>query len=138
MTQRPYDTGQSATGAGGILLSVRDGMHVHDVNDKHIGHVEFVYFGAANDDAVEASDGMNTPVDMGLRDHNSLVDLAARAFAGDGLPEVLRNRLLHNGFIRVEGEGLFSSDRYVTPEQIASISDDKVHLNVTRDQLVKD
>jgi hypothetical protein len=58
-------------------------------------------------------------------------------FGNDDLPETLQNRLINDGFIQIEGDGLFAEDRYVLREQIASVSGDEVHLNVTRDELIE-
>ena len=48
-----------------------------------------------------------------------------------------RQRLLLQGFVRIDANGLFAADRYVTPEQIASVSADGLMLNVSKDELVK-
>jgi hypothetical protein len=57
--------------------------------------------------------------------------------ANDELPEELRSRLLRHGYIRIDGSGLFASDYYVISDQIASVSKDRLQLNVLRDQLIK-
>jgi hypothetical protein len=53
------------------------------------------------------------------------------------LPEELRRRLLDRGVIRIDCTGLFAADRYATPEQIASVSADRVTLRVPRKTLLK-
>lgn len=68
----------------------------------------------------------------------TLVDDIALAFtASDDLPEEVRERLLEQGFVRIDAHGIFAADRYVTPEQIDSVSGDGLLLNVTKDELVK-
>lgn len=39
--------------------------------------------------------------------------------------------------MRIDAHGIFAADRYVTPEQIDSVSGDGLLLNVTKDELVK-
>ena len=53
------------------------------------------------------------------------------------MPEAVQKRLLHDGFIRMDADGLFAADRYVLPDQIAGVSGDKVMLKVSKDQLQK-
>jgi hypothetical protein len=49
----------------------------------------------------------------------------------------MRARLLRHGFIRIDTSGLFAADRYAMPEQLASVSNDRVTLRVTREELMK-
>jgi hypothetical protein len=113
----------------GILDMIREDMHVYDVDNHHIGDVEDIYLGQESDAA--------TAQDPSIRDHDSIIDWVAEAFDSDNIPEVLRNRLLHEGFIRMDSDGIFSSDRYILPEQIAGVSGDKVLLNVRKADLIK-
>ena len=53
------------------------------------------------------------------------------------MPETLRERLLREGYIRLDADGLFAADRYILPSQIASAAGDEVTLNVEKDQLIK-
>jgi hypothetical protein len=126
-------------GRGGfnILNRVREDMEVYDVNGDHVGDVEFVFLGSASPDAAESGLGPMTVDEPRTRDEN-LVDLIASVFRGDDMPEVLRDRLLYSGFVRVDGAGLLASDRYVTPEQIASVTGERVNLSVSRKELIKD
>lgn len=41
-----------------------------------------------------------------------------------------------HGFIKLS-TGLLRSDRYIMPDQIASVTADKVHLNVALDELAQ-
>jgi hypothetical protein len=45
--------------------------------------------------------------------------------------------LLRSGFARVDGQGLFAEDRYITPDQIGSVVDGRVLLNLTQDELIE-
>jgi len=119
-----------------ILNLVREGMTVYDIHDHKIGKVRNLYYGAtgAGPRDTEAK-GVSAP-DPGYRDE-SIVDNVAEAFAGDlNIPDVLRNRLLNSGFVRVD-TGVLHSDRYVLPEQISHISGDKVYLKTGHDELIK-
>jgi hypothetical protein len=66
-----------------------------------------------------------------------LIHNFAKAFAVDEVPEELRERLINQGFVRIDANGLFAADRYITPQQIDSVSGDGLMLNVTKDELIK-
>lgn len=136
MTQRPLNSDVSGT-TGNILTRIREDMEVYGAQGEHIGEVEFVYMGASSPVANEMGTGAATTANTELRD-DSIVDMIADAFRADEIPDVLRRRLEHDGFIRVEADGLFSSDRYVLPEQIASVTNDRVNLKVSKKELIKD
>jgi hypothetical protein len=113
-----------------ILTAVKEGMDVYGPDDNKIGAVERVHFGA------EADEGAVTPAGQQVRDR-SLTDELADVFRADQLPDELRERLLYQGFIRIDATGLFAADRYATPDLIASVSGDRVILRATRDELLK-
>ncbi|MDB5542432.1 MAG: hypothetical protein JWQ89_4159 [Devosia sp.] len=115
------------------LRSVEEGMKVFDRNHHHIGKVEFVQFGDDDPDTPEVE--ASAPSNLGDRTH-SLVDDIAEAFQPDDLPQELRERLLQQGFVRIDADGLFAADRYVTPEQIDAVTGDGLVLNVTKDELI--
>jgi hypothetical protein len=115
------------------LRFVEQGMRVFDREHHEIGKVDWVQFGDDDPDTpeVEASGP------SGRRDDDTLIDVLARAFTADNVPEEVRDRLVHQGFVRIDADGLFAADRYVMPEQIASVSGDGMTLNVSKDQLIK-
>lgn len=115
------------------LRFVEQGMRVFDREHHEIGKVEWVQFGDDDPDTPEVE--ANGP--SGGRDDETLIDVIAKAFSTDDVPEELRDRLVHRGFVRIDADGLFQADRYVMPEQIDSVSGDGVTLNVTRDDLIK-
>jgi hypothetical protein len=121
---------QSATS----LRHVEEGMKVFDRDRKEIGKVEYVQFGDDDPSTVEVEAAAPSTLDRG---RDTLLDNIAEAFAGDEIPDEIRARLLQQGFVRIDANGIFAADRYVTPEQIASVTGDGLLLNVTRDQLVK-
>jgi hypothetical protein len=127
------------TGRQSILSMVREGMEVYDVRDHHIGHVDFVHFGAASETQQELGTGPASPApadDPDMR-RDTFIDAIAEAFYPNEVPEQFQNKLLMNGYIRLDADGLFAADRFITPDQITGVSGDRVQLGVTRDQLIK-
>lgn len=131
--QKPLDV----NGQQSILRNIREGMEVYDSQGDKIGTVEDLYFGASSDEMDKHGVGAATAPDPKLRENNLVDDIAEGIFGGDDLPKEMRKRLINEGFLRIDSAGLFASDRYVLSEQIARVHDDHVHLNVTRDQLLK-
>ncbi len=124
------------------LTKVREGMKVYDRNGKDIGKVDRVYMGSVSEKQDEYGEGASTPSSPGSGTaapaRGTIVGNVARAFGDDEeLPDVLQKRLLREGFVRVEGGGLLGADRYVTPDQIVSVSGDRVDLRVAKDELIK-
>ena len=116
----------------GPIEMVRDGMKVMDSEGKNIGTVEFVKMG----DPGAATEQGNELPDTGL-----LGDVA-QAVGGDerepDVPGPMRARLLRSGYLKIDGGFFFGTDRYVSPDQIASVMGDTVHLRAMKDQLVKE
>jgi uncharacterized protein YrrD len=119
-----------------IFHQIHNGMHVFDQNGDRLGHVAHVFFGADADTTQEHSAGAASAPDPSIGS-STLDHVVDAIFGNDDLPETLQNRLINDGFIQIEGDGLFAEDRYVLREQIASVSGDEVHLNVTRDELIE-
>lgn len=119
-----------------IFDQIHNGMDVFDQNGDRLGHIAHVFFGADADTpqahSAGAASAPNPSIWSSILDH--VVDAI---FGNDDLPETLRNRLINDGFIQIEGDDLFAEDRYLLREQIASVSGDEVHLNVTRDELIE-
>jgi hypothetical protein len=116
------------------LRSIEEGMKVFDRERHEIGKVEYVQFGDDNPATPEVEAAAPNTLDDR---RSTLVDAIADAFGDDDLPEEIREKLLMQGFVRIDAKGLFAADRYVTPEQIASVSGDGLMLNVSKDELVK-
>lgn len=118
-----------------LLRNVHEGMRVADAAGNEIGTVEWVHL---TDEDLETPQAETvTSGAVAGRERTTLVDFIANAFRVDAIPETLQNRLLRNGFLRMDADGLFAADRYVLPEQIESVSSDRVMLNVAREDLVK-
>lgn len=117
------------------LDGISEGMKVYDRARDEIGRVEYVQFG---DDDPTTPEPEATSVSGMEERREGIVDVIAEIFhPDDQLPEEVRGRLLQQGFIRIDADGLFAADRYVTPDQIASVSSDGVMLSVSRDELIK-
>lgn len=121
-----------------MLSRVRKNMDVFDVNGDKVGYVEDMYFGADADDPKAYGAGAattGTPRDASTG--GIIGDLARAAFDDHDMPDVFRARLMNEGFIRIEPGTLFGSDMFATPDQIVSVSEDGVHLNIDRDSLIR-
>ncbi len=118
-----------------ILDLIEEGMKVYDRDGDEVGEVDGLHYGASGDyrygQAPTASASPDDYVDP-------VTDFLQDVFNPDRLPEELRERLLNNGFLHVDGPGLLDRDRFVLPEQIAAVNDDGVQLRVSRDELIND
>jgi hypothetical protein len=119
-----------------ILTQIREGMDVYTSDDNHIGKVEGIFFGSVSEQEAELGLGANTPDNPDMRE-SSWFDELAKVFDPDDIPQELRERYQRLGFIRIDADGLFSSDRYATPDQIASVGSDRVILKTDKDRLLK-
>jgi len=119
---------------GNPLSRISEGMKVYDRLHHEIGKVERVRIGD-DDPATEEVEAASPSHLEGRRE--TVLDSLAEVFAPDELPEEVRERLLQQGFVRIDSAGLFAADRYVMPDQIMSVSGDTVTLNVSKDELVK-
>jgi hypothetical protein len=128
-----------ATGRHSILTQVHEGMGVYDVKNNHIGHVDFVHFGAASETQQELGVGpaAPAPADNPNMRRDTIIDSIAQAFSPNDVPQQLQEKLLLTGYLLLNADGLFASDRFITPDQITGVSNDRVQLGVTRDQLIK-
>lgn len=117
-----------------VLEDVREGMKVVDSSGERIGTVEWVHFSDEDPETPEAE--VATP-GGGEETERSMLDVITNSFQVDSVPEELRQRLLRRGFVRIDAAGIFAADRYVLPEQIDSVGNDGITLNVDRDELIK-
>ncbi|MFN8441881.1 MAG: hypothetical protein U0175_13965 [Caldilineaceae bacterium] len=117
------------------LDQVRSGMNVFDRTGERIGEVSFVYLGANTEQEQERGEGPARDIPLDDGDDNSFVDMLADAFNDEEIPGEMVERLRQEGYIRIDSSGLFASDRFAMAEQIASVDEEEVHLNVAYDQL---
>ncbi len=118
---------------GDLLGQVHEGMEVYDRDQKKVGKVDGLFMGARADGEGEGSEPARGPGPEAAGDGSIIADVA-RVF-DDNMPEVLRSRLRHNGFIRVGG-GILSGDRFALREHVASVAGDRVILNVRGEELI--
>ncbi|MFN8376736.1 MAG: hypothetical protein U0694_28175 [Anaerolineae bacterium] len=105
-----------------ILGLIREGMKVLDDRGKLIGLVSYVR--AGDEDYAEPSTEIFPVTD----------ETQHYPYDDDELPDELESRLLHHGYIRIDG-GLFTSDRFAMPHQIEAVIGDQVELNVADEEL---
>ena len=111
------------------------GMTVYDNAHHAIGKVEDFKFSENEDNPdVQPADIDGTDRKNG---RESILTAIAEAFGAEEIPEPLRDRLLREGYIRLDTKGLLAKDRFILPSQIASTIGDEIMLNVDKDQLVK-
>ena len=119
-----------------ILKVIKEGMEVYDRLGKKIGTVTDMYFGSSSAETEKHGSGATTAPEPDMLD-NTFMDDIARVFAPDQLPQAVRDQLLQNGFIKINGDGLFSRAKYVMPNQIDSVAGNRVDLRISRDNLIK-
>lgn len=127
-----------------LLTRVKEGMKVYDRDGKEIGMVEDLFIGSTSERPEGRGKGAATESASGFPEPGRTDEVLPNfAFGGGvnptekGEPEVIRNRMLREGFIKVDSRGIFSSDRYALPDQIASVSVNSVHLKVHADDLIE-
>ena len=114
---------------------IHKGMTVYDSMQKAIGKVDDFKFSENEDDPnvmpadVDGTDRRNA--------RETVLESIAEAFGKEELPAVLRDRLLTEGYIRLDTKGLLAKDRFILPDQIASAVGDEVRLNVAKEDLIK-
>jgi hypothetical protein len=108
-----------------MLNMIEEGMKVYDNKEDEVGTVEFIHFSEANGgEHPAAAAPPKEPV------QSDPVDFVGKMFGADNLPKELRERLLMQGFIRMDSSKLFGSGRYVMFDQIARVDGKGVHLGV--------
>jgi len=117
------------------LRDIREGMKVFDSRDHEIGTVERVQYGADNPATPELE--ANSIEGMEPERNRSIVDNVLDVFREEDLPKEIHDRLLMQGFVRLDADGLFASDRYILPDQILSVMGDKIVLTVEKSELMK-
>jgi hypothetical protein len=121
-----------------VFKQIQKDMAVYDSEGKKFGRVKDFYFGASSDEMQRHGAGAATAPDPSVTHDNLVTVVAAVVFSGaDDLPEEMRQRLINEGFIRINTDGLFSSDRFALADEIESVNADGVHLNVPKDGLLK-
>jgi len=99
-------------------------MQVVDQHGANIGVVERVYR------------GLPLAI-LGTTDTMHVKAIEQEVFGSDQLPEMLRTRLLEQGFLRVDRPGLRAVDCYLMPEQIDRIESSRVYLRIPLDRTIQ-
>jgi hypothetical protein len=110
------------------LDRVREGAVVYDRAGERIGTVREIFLGT--------EPGAATSARPAARPHSLLDDLL-QTLAPPAVPEVVRERLLREGFVRIDTRGPFATDRYAFGGQVQSVSEAGVTLDATLDDLVR-
>lgn len=106
------------------LSRIRGGMSVFDSSGEEVGEVVDVHLPLRPKMGAEA-----------YSEETVVVDTADSIAAGE-MPQALAQQLLRSGFARVD-TGLLTADRFVTPEQVRAVADNKVYLLVRQDELLE-
>jgi hypothetical protein len=115
-------------------IPIEEGFDVRDVKNDHIGTVRTFRF--SDDDPRTEVAETETTAGVADRERNDIVSNVLEVFVDDDdLPQELRERLLRQGFVRID-QGLFAPDLFATMEQVARVADRTVYLNIARDQLI--
>jgi len=131
-----------------LLALVGLGLEVYDRAGNKIGKVDSLYGGSTERPPVET---IVLPAPLGTTSQqtvpvmeavvpvtNTLTvpEFDATLHPDDNFPKELRERLLHDGFIRIEA-GFLKHHRYALRDQIERVDEDRVVLNVLKDELIK-
>ena len=114
---------------------IQVGMKVYDSELREIGKIDGLKY-PENQTAPDVEPATLDAADDPGR-HETIIDAVAEAFGREDVPEPLRSQLLRDGYVHLDASGLFASDRYILPEQIARLTADGIQLNVTVDALIK-
>lgn len=117
-----------------IPATIRTGMRVIDAQGREIGTVDGFRF-SENEDMPEIETADLEATDR--RQEETLIEAVADALVPDDMPEELEERMLREGYVRLDPRNVFLAHRYILPEQIESLDADRVVLNVALDSLLK-
>jgi hypothetical protein len=117
-----------------MLSKIHKGMTVYDQSQTEIGTVELVQYGEEDPLKPRAH---TTSYGMTPEQGEWLLESNRDVFGTDQLPDLLRDRLLLYGFIRLNGPGLYDTERYILPKQIQSIDGNRITLNISKNELAQ-
>src|SRR5262249_14499382 len=125
-----------------LIAQIRDGMEVYDHSGKKVGTVDGLYGGTLGDSSPPPPEGATVVTPAAGGQPAPIVAAAASAKvpffddADNEFPREMRERLEHDGFIRVDF-GFLRHHRYALREQIDSVAAGSVTLNVLAEDLIK-
>lgn len=117
-----------------LLEKIYKGMYVYDAEGNEVGTVDYVQFGDENPRHPGAETATINPVQRDT--DGSFVENIVDMFKPDDVPKIVQARLVRHGFVLVDAPSLFNTDRYISPDQIQLVSEDRVILNVRKAELV--
>lgn len=107
---------------------IREGMTVLDATGNEVGTVSYV----------QMADPQSATVEPGV-DQSSRGDqggfVGGTLFAGGD--DNVTARMMHTGYFKVDTKGLFSSDKYITPEMVDSVTEGDIRLKYDKDDIPK-
>jgi hypothetical protein len=136
---RPGPPGSPRRARSNDGFFISEGMLVTDRYGEVVGTVGLVYAGGASDAAIERALSI---ADAVAANGGGQVGESSRApsvtFASDDVPPEVRVRMLRRGYFRIDGPGITGVRRYVTPDQIAGVTGNRVRLYASRAELLRD
>jgi hypothetical protein len=111
---------------------VHAGMAVVDNTGDRLGKVEMVHMG---DPGASTTRG-NEPRPENFAE--KILDTFNDEDAEPDVPEPLRSQLVREGYVKIDGPGIFDTDRYLRSDQIGRVVDDVVHVRVSRVEIARE
>jgi hypothetical protein len=118
-----------------VMNEIREDMTVYDVNEDQVGTVKQVQFSDEQPDQ-PGPETESTSVPQDPREDTLVNKVAEAIFDNSQMPDEVRQRLLNEGFVRID-TGLLHADRFALPEHIARVEGEKVYLRVVNDELIR-
>ena len=120
-----------------LLSKIRRGMPVYDQSQKQIGVVDYVQYG--DEDPLKPRKRVSH--EYGTENGEWIMESEAGdeldVFAPDDIPDLVRERLLLYGFVRLDAPGLQNVERYIFPNQIHSVEGSQVTLKLSKEELIQ-
>jgi hypothetical protein len=130
------------------LALIKAGLEVYDRTGKKVGKVDGLYGGSSELHPIEtvvlaAPLGTTSQQTVPLMEPvvpvtNTVTvpEFDSGLYPDDDFPTELRERLAHDGFVRIDA-GILHRHRYALRGQIERVEGDRVVLNVAQDELIK-
>ncbi len=112
------------------LIHVHQGMRVFDVDGNEIGTVEHIYLGQKTRPDTDRLSGSMEQVseELEVEGDRVIVEGFPDILDAHNIPADILDRMLHEGYILVDPNGPLGAIHYILPDQIASVSEEGVHL----------
>ena len=124
-----------------ILSQVQKGMAVFDVNQEALGTVSDVLLGSTEaydpDPVLVEAPVVGTPSQPMAGAMGTIGGTGHPRDFENEFPEHVRTALERQGCIKVKGGGVFGPVWYVTPDQIETITDEKISLKVAAREVIR-